>query len=523
MSTGQVPELNPPSSENLARKENLTRKSFAGTGWTTLATAGRLVLQLLSVAVLARLLGPDSYGLMGMAALLLNFLVNFRDLGTAAAIIRLPEVSHRLLCSLFWVNMALGLLFTVIVVLSAKLVALFFHEPRLVGVLQMLSLSFLLTAAGIVQNAILAREMSFGKIAAADLASAVAGYLVALPCAFAGFGVQSLIFANIVNCIVASAIYWALCPWRPTLEFDLAEIRSVRSFSLNFSGFGLINYFGRNADNIIVGKYLGEVQLGYYQMAYNLMMYPIQNVTGVISQVLLPAFSRIQDDDERFRSAYVRSCMLIGLITFPLIAGLGVVADPFVRTVLGAKWIPAIVVFQILAPVGMVQSVWTTIGQIYVAKGRTDWMFRWGVYSTVIYVAAFLIGVRFGIEGVAGTYAIAFFGLVVIPGFVIPFRLIGLRFTDFIRQLLPQFAITLSMVALCWLWMAALRSAGINSPLVNLASTSILGIVAYISLMLWFHPRVLQHLENILVDLPRNVASPLLRIIRATDRRRTPE
>ena len=155
--------------------------------------------------------------------------------------------------------------------------------------------------------------------------------------------------------------------------FDTNEIRSVSRFSLNLSGFGVINYFARNADNdIIVGRSLGQVSSSsYYQMAYTLMLYPIQNISSMISQVLLPAFSAIQSDDERLRSAYVRSCMLIGLVTFPLMAGLAVVADPFVRVVLGTKWIPAIRVFQILAPVGLIQSIQTTGGSIFVAKGRS--------------------------------------------------------------------------------------------------------------------------------------------------------
>ncbi len=150
-------------------------------------------------------------------------------------------------------------------------------------------------------------------------------------------------------------------------------------FSLNLSGFGIVNYASRNADNLIIGRVLGSIQLGYYQMAYNLMLAPIQNISSVISQVAYPAFSRIQDDNERFRSAYVRSCALIALVTFPVMAGLAVIADPLVRVILGSKWIGAIRIFEILAPVGLLQSVQTTVGQIYTAKARTDWMFRWGL------------------------------------------------------------------------------------------------------------------------------------------------
>ena len=501
------------SEPNLPGTDGLTRKSFSGTGWTSLATAGRQILSMISVAVLARLLGPDAYGLMGMAALFFTFLLNFRDLGTAAAVIRMPSISSRLLSSLFWVNLAFGTALTLVVVLLAAQVAGFFHEPRLTGILRLLSVSFILFAAGAVQNAVLSREMSFGKIAAVELGSAVAGFVVAVPCALAGLGVQSLVFANLATAVTSAGLCWTACRWRPKLEIDFAELKLVTPFSLNFAGFGLINYFGRNADNIVVGRYLGEVQLGYYQMAYNLMLYPIQNVTSVISQVLLPAFSKIQDDNDRFRSAYVRSCMLISLVTFPLIAGLGVVADPLVRAVLGQKWLPAIRVFQILAPLGMVQSILATVGQIYVSKGRTDWMLRWGIYSSLVSVASFLIGVRFGITGVAGAYTAASLTLLAYPGFAIPFRLIELRMLTFGRELFPQLIITAAMAGVCILWMKMLFVARVTSPAVHLASTAGVGFCAYVSLMLWLRPGVMRELEKLLIDSSSGPAALLLRII----------
>lgn len=498
---------------NVVTLETLTRKAFVGTGWSALSNLARQSLSMVSVAILARLLGPSAYGLMGMAALILTFLANFRDLGTAGAIIQRPHVSKRLLSSLFWVNCLLGVILFLAGLAAAAPAARFFHEPKLFSILQAISVTFCLTTVGSVPNALLARRMAFDKIAIGDFVSALLGYCVAIPCAFAGLGVWSLVIGNLAGAAAGTTLYWTFSRWHPSWEFDVAELRSVSRFSLNLAGSGVVNYFSRNADNVVVGRILGSNQLGYYQMAYNLFLFPMQNVTSVIAQVLNPAFSKIQDDNERFRSAYVRSCMLIGLVTFPLMAGLGVVADPFVRTLLGEKWAQVIPILAVLVPVGFCQSIQSTTGQIYIAKGRTDLMFRWSLYATSIFVASFLIGVRWGATGVASAYAISYFTLVLYPALWIAFRLIDLSVAEFGRRLLPQITITLAMTACCFGWINVLRAAGVSNPLVHLTSTVVIGAAVYIGAMLTIRPLVIMDLEEILATSNTPLSGAVLGIL----------
>jgi O-antigen/teichoic acid export membrane protein len=484
--------------EEKPKVRGLTKQAVSGTAWSTLATVGKQVLTFASLATVARMLGPNAYGVMGMAALVIAFINNFRDLGTAIAIIQKPTVSQRLLSSLFWVNAALGVSLCVLVVATSPIVAGFFHTPELSAVLRVLSLSFLIASCGVVHSALLNREMAFRAIAAVDLGSAVLTFLVALVCAYNGQGVWSLVFANVTNSVASTIGYWLAHRFRPAFEFDTPEVASIAKFSSNLSGFGLVNYACRNADNLVVGKVLGSAPLGFYQMAYNMMLTPLQNISSVITQVLFPAFSRIQDDDGRFRHAYVRGCMLIALITFPVMAGLGVVADPLVRALLGQKWLGTILIFQILAPVGLVQSVATTTGIIYQSKGRADWMFRWSLLVLVTTVAAFLTGVRHGAVGVAAAYAIVYLGLLLYPGFAIPFRLIGMRFRDFALALLPQLAWTGVMAAACFAWLRLLAHLEIANPWTLLTSTMALGTVVYVAGMLVLRPQVILYLEEVL-------------------------
>lgn len=487
--------------------ESSTSKVVKGVSWSMLAVAGRQLLSFAGVAFLARILGPESYGLMGMAALITVFLTNFRDLGTAAAVIQQPEISPGLLSSLFWLNILFGTVLTLLVILSAEPAARFFHDARIASILRVLSVSFFIISAGVVHQALLSREHAFHHIAWADLSAAVGGYAVAIPFALAGMGVWSLVAANLMTAFISTAMYWIFSPWRPGFEFHRNDVLRVSKFSLNLGAFGLVNYFSRNADYLIIGRILGTEPLGFYQMAYNLMIYPLQNVSAVISQVLFPAFARMQHDDERFRSAYTRSCLLIGLVTFPMMAGMGVAAEPLLLSFLGPKWRPAILILQILAPVGLVQSVFTTTGQIYMSKGRTDWMLRWGAGTAVVLVSSFLLGVRYGITGVAIFYGTAYLFLIVPIGFLIPFRLVGLRLTDFARPFLPQLGITLAMAMACAGWLQLLKAAAIHNSWVQLVTTVLLGAAAYGFGLLAMYPPGLRYLVN---DVLKPSPYPLL-------------
>jgi len=476
----------------------LAQSAAAGVAWSTISTAGRQFVSIASLATVARLLGPGAYGVMGMATLVTVFIANFRDLGTGTAIVQRLTITDRLLSSLFWVNCVLGLCLSLIIVAASPLAAHFFGAPQLAAILSVIAVSFWSTSLGVVHNSVLLREMRFKALAVADLGSALIGYGVALGCAYSGLGVWSLVFANVAASTTNTAMYWIASTWRPSFVFDKSEVRSVGKFSLNLSGFILVNYASRNSDNIIVGKMLGSAPLGNYQMAYNLMLTPLQNVSTVIAQVTLPAFSQMQNDDARFRTAYIRSSGVVALVTFPMMAGLCIVADPFIRAVLGAKWIAAIPVFQILAPVGLLQSIQTLVGSIYMGKGRTDWMFRFGVFFSVVVVTAFLIGVRFGISGVAWAYFIAYFGVLAYPGFVIPFRLIGLKFRDFAAALAPQILLTTIMSAICWTALHTMTAVGVTNPWIKLVSTSALGVIIYLVGLATVRPPVVAYVIAVL-------------------------
>ena len=199
-------------------------------------------------------------------------------------------------------------------------------------------------------------------------------------------------YSSLANSATRLCLVWLVCKWRPRLVFRWSDIRSIASYSLNLSGFGIFNYFSRNADNLIVGRYLGAAQLGCYQLAYNLMIYPVQSVTSVLGRVLFPAFSNVQHDNARFRAAYLRVVQIVAVLCFPLMMGLLITADTVVPIVLGRQWTPAVPILMVLCPIGLMQSVGTLVGHIYTAKGRTDWMMYWGIVFGSLTVGGFSLG-----------------------------------------------------------------------------------------------------------------------------------
>ena len=483
------PTLNPEST--------LTQKTVRGVAWSAILLVGKQLLQILSVTVLAHKIPPSGYGLMSMAAVLSNFLETFCDLGTAAALVRISKLTDGLVSTVIWLNLMFGLVLSIGLALASYPAAAFFHEPGLIPIVQALSLVFFFSSLGVVPGALLNRRMAFQKITIAQFIGTSAGTLAAIIAAFCNAGVWSLVLGSLTRAVVTTIAYSIYNPWRLRWLMDWSSVRSVASYGLHLAAFNVVNYFSRNADNVIIGRFLGPIQLGYYNMAYNLMTYPLSNLSSVICQVLFPALCQVQDDNARLRSAFVRTCMLIGLISFPIMLGLTVTADPFIRVMLGERWLPVAGLLKILAVLGMAQSIYTVVGLIYNAKGRADWQFRWGVASGIVYVLSFFVGLPWGVRGVAISYAIAW-TLLMPVGFAIPFRLVDLSGLEFIKQLWPELKPSLLMAVIAALWLEGLRWLGFHQAALQLFSTAAVGVVSYIAALIWWKPPALGELSYLL-------------------------
>ena len=236
-------------------------------------------------------------------------------------------------------------------------------------------------------------------------------------------------------------------------------------------------------------------------MGYTLMAYPLQSFSMMMEQVVYPALAKFSDDHARLRAAYLRTCRLIALVAFPAMLGLAVTADPFVRVFLGPKWLPVAGLLLVFAPLGALQTLYAPIYLIFSTQGRTDLLFRWQIFASISYVLSFIVGLRWGILGVATSYAIVWTALMY-PSFAIPLRLIEQSPKKFFAALWPTTWHGLAMVAVAGGWLYGLRRLGIQNAAVQLVTTALLGAVLYTGLVLWRKPPVLYELTALLQGSP---------------------
>ncbi|MGH8142013.1 MAG: lipopolysaccharide biosynthesis protein [Steroidobacteraceae bacterium] len=403
--------------------------------WVGMSQGARLALQLGGLAVLSRLLSPAVFGLVAMAAVVTNFANLLRDLGTAAAVIQRKELSEATIAAAYWFSVGSGTIIGIALAAAAPLLASLFRRPDLTGLLRVLALSFPLASLGTVHQALLERDSRFSTVAGIEMLSSSVGLGVAILAAALGAGAYSIALQTVVVAGLSSLQFWRASPWRPRRAGALLrELRSIWHFSGPLVGFNLINYLGRNADAMIIGRLLGAVALGPYSMAYRLMLFPVQNFTYVANRALFPVYSRRQDSDQGVRELYLRTLGVIASITAPLMAGTLALRYPLVQVLMGPKWGLTAAVLTWLAPVGFIQSLASCSGAIYMARGRTRLLMATGAAGSALMISSFLLGVRWGVLGVARGYLCANL-LTGVPVFYITMRLLGGTLTELIGRI----------------------------------------------------------------------------------------
>ncbi len=420
-------------------------------GWVGIGQVIKQGSVLIVSIILARLLHPSDFGLIGMIFVFTGFAKLIGDLGLGAGLIQKMDLNSSHLNAVFGLNIIMGLLLSVLFWFTAPFIANFYHEDRLVLLIKAISVSFLIEATKVVQTALLEKEMNFKKLTLIEIFSETCSGVIVIMLALFGWGVWSLVIQYLLPAIIATILLWIFSTWRPTQFFHFKAYKDLCHFSLNLLGFNILNYFTRNADNLLVGKYLGSAALGIYTWAYRIMLFPIYQMSGVVTRVMFPALSAIQNDKARVKKIYLRAIRVIALVTFPTMIGIGVLAEPFIRTVLGNQWMGVVPILQILCIGGIRQSVGTTVGWIYTSQGRTDLQFKWnGIVSSVVSVIAFIIGLRWGGVGVALAYVLSGYLILWYPTWAVPLKLINISFTEILHNLSSTFFIAIIMGFLVW-------------------------------------------------------------------------
>ncbi|HEY6560052.1 MAG TPA: MOP flippase family protein [Polyangiaceae bacterium] len=422
-----------------------------GIAWTTGARACAQVLDFAVGIALARLLTPEDFGLLEMTVVITGFLALFGELGFGAALIQRQELHEHHASTVFWLNLITGLGLAGVLALGAPWIARFYGDARLMPLSWAISINFLISPLNMVQGAMLHRAMKFRELAIVEVTSVVVSSATAVALALNAMGTWSLVGRSLAGGVTSTIVIWTVSDWRPRYVFSRAALKELLAFSTNLFGFMTINYWARQVDDLLVGKYMGPSQLGIYGRAYATMMLPIKELSNVLGRVLFPAMSRIKEDKPQVKSLYLGWLDIIAFISFPIMALLCASADNLIVTLYGEKWRPVIPVLRIFCVVGAFQSLGTTVGWIYQSQGRTDVMFRWGLVASLLIIASIVFGVWLGsIEAVATSYAVMTVALLSYPQFAIPGRLIGLRPVELVRTVWRTALCALVTAAAVW-------------------------------------------------------------------------
>lgn len=359
------------------------------------------LLRLGSIVLLARLLLPETFGLIAMVTAITSIAERFKDLGLSMATVQRKEITHAQVSTLFWVNAGIGALLTLVIMGLSYPIARFYNEPRLVFVTMAIGTSFLWSGAAVQHQALLRRRMQFPRIAGIQVISSALSVALAVVLAVEGFGYWALVAREVSKGVFYAIGTWLSVPWLPGAPVRRAGVRSMLAFGGNLTVFNLVAFLGQNLDQILIGRFFGPIPLGLYRQGVNLVLGPIAQISYPVNSVAEAALSRLQSDRETYRRYYARIVGTLALLTMPLVAFLGVMADDIVLVVLGTQWVPATEFFRIFAIAVFIRPVMSSPGFVMLTQGKPRRYLWWGVISTLTLVACLLIGLMWGPTGVA--------------------------------------------------------------------------------------------------------------------------
>lgn len=426
--------------------KDLKKHFFNGVVWAGTRRFAEQGMQTVTTLILARLLSPNEFGVIGIANIFILFANTINNLGISSALIQRKEIDEGHLSSAFWANMATGTVLCLIMMAISWPAAHFFRNDQVQPVLFTLSFIFILGVLKIVQNAQFSRNLQFGKIATISLWEMGSNSVMTIFLAWQGWSVWSLVWGRLFGVFVGVLIAWGASPWRPRFIFEMEKFRQLFKFGINAMSVNILTYLGQNIDYVIVGRFLGTAPLGFYTMAYNLVTLPQRKISSILTSVAFPTFAKIQDDNARVAKNYLKILSYISIITFPVLFGLMMLSPYFVKIVLGEKWLPIVQPMQVMCVLGMLSSIATTMGSIFYAKGRPDIEFKADILNLAALAGALTIGVKFGIVGVAvAVTAVAMIGTPLI--FLVITRLIKTTMKAVYQSLYPALISSLSMGA----------------------------------------------------------------------------
>lgn len=396
------------------RNEELKTKSIKGGISTTASQLFSFSLNLISTFILARLLLPEDFGLVGMVTAFTGFANIIKEMGLSMAVIQKEHITHKQVSNLFWINVLIcffiGILFSL---LSPLIVTLYHHDTRIYPIIFSYAFSIFISGFSIQHNALMTRKMLFTALAKVNIFSTFLSVCFGIAAGLLGLGYWAIVILNFSLIFFSTCFVWIWCDWRPSFPSKNQKIKGFLKFGAGLSGTNIITYFSRNSDDIIIGRMLGPASVGFYSKAYQLLMLPINQLRAPLTAVAIPALSALKNDAARFSNYYKKYIFILAYFSMPLVICLGIFSKELILLVLGPQWVESSYLFQILAFAGFILPVSNSRGMVMIAMGQTKRLFFMVSVMTLVTVGGFFVGIHWGMTGVAVSLVITTYVLLV--------------------------------------------------------------------------------------------------------------
>lgn len=430
--------------------KTLKQKTITGTIWSFIDSFANQGIQFIAGIVLARILSPREFGLIGMLTIFIALSQSFIDSGFTHALIRKQNCTQTDYSTVFYFNFVVGIIFYFILFFSAGSISVFFNEPQLELLLQVLGIGLILNALGIIQRTILTKDINFKLQTRVSIVASTLSGIIAIAMAFNGFGVWSLVALTLSRFGFTSFFLWMWAKWKPSLVFSKKSFKELFSFGNKLLLSGLIDTAYRNIYYFIIGKYFSAVELGYFTRADQFQALPSQQLTGVFGRVSYPILSTIQNDVKKLRNAYKQIIKSTMLITFVFMLGMAAIAKPMILTLIGEQWLPSVIYLQMLCFVGMFYPLHALNLNMLKVLGRSDLFLRLEIIKTVLAIPVIIIGILYGIKimilGMLINTIIAYYLNSFWSG-----KLIGYSSFEQVKDIFPSFLLAFTVAAIVYI------------------------------------------------------------------------
>lgn len=426
-------------------KKSLTAETLSGINWTITKTYVKALISAIVGIILARILPPSEFGLLGMTVIFIGIADLFATLGINAAVVKIKDINEYHLNGARLSVFLLGLLMFFFFFFTSPYIADFYNEPKLIDILKVLSFPFILKGITSVSTSLIMRRMDFRLLLIIELSSYVGGYTIGIIFAFYDYGVWSLVIARIVSSLIATVIIFINEPPKIRFKFKKQELNELFTYGTGLSLSKLLNYAATNIDYLIIGKFLSPYLLGLYQKSYSLFTLPIQQVSSSLYSVLFPAFAKVQDNPEKLRIGYLRTIQSVVFVLFPILTFLFISGEFVILGLYGPNWKDAVMVFKILVLAGYFRATLSYSGAIAHAIGKVYTELGQQIIYFIILSIGVYFGVQYGIEGAAVAVVVALFVLFLLQSHL-AIQIIESNWISFLKTFLP--GIILSVIIL---------------------------------------------------------------------------